>query len=78
MKQRERLLEHLKTGESIDRLNALTELGIFELSARIIDLEERGYSIIKTRKTVINRWDERIRVVEYALNPVKIWSPENE
>ena len=76
MKQRERLLEHLKTGASIDRLSALTELGIFELSARIIDLEDRGHRISKERKTVINRWNEKIRVVEYSINPVNIWSPE--
>lgn len=76
MKQRERLLEHLKTGDSIDRLRALNLLGIFELSARIIDLEERGHLISKTRKSVMNRWGEKIRVTEYRINPVNIWSPE--
>jgi len=78
MKQRERLLEHLKTGASIDRLSALTELGIFELSARIIDLEDRGHRISKKRRAIINRWGEKIRVVEYSINPVNIWSPGNE
>lgn len=72
MKQRERLLEHLKTGDSIDRLRALNLLGIFELSARIIDLEDRGHLISKKRKTITNRWGENCRVVEYSLNPVEI------
>ena len=77
MSQRERLLDHLQSGDTIDRLRALTELGIFELSARIIDLEEQGFNIDKKRKTVANRWGEKIRVVEYRLNPVNVWSPGN-
>ena len=43
--QANRLLEWLQSGKSITRLEALVELGIFELSARIIDLEGEGYVI---------------------------------
>lgn len=67
MSQKQRLLDHLKTGDTIDRLRALTELGIFELSARIIDLEEMGHVITKKRKPVTNRFGETCRVVEYSL-----------
>ena len=79
MSQKQRLLEHLQSGETIDRLRALNKLGIFELSARIIDLEEMGYRVNKNRKNITNRWGENCRVVEYSLNiGINIWSPNNE
>lgn len=65
--QAQRLLEHLKAGKAIDRLSALVELGVFELSARIIDLQNAGYQINKTRKQVTNRFGEKTSIVEYSL-----------
>ena len=65
--QASRLLDHLKTGAAIHRLSALVDLGIFELSARIIDLQNSGHSINKTRKQIINRFGEKASVVEYSL-----------
>lgn len=70
--QSQRLLEHLKSGKPITRLEALTELGIFELSARIIDLENAGHVIPRTRIKVTNRFGESVSVAEYRLaEPVK-------
>lgn len=65
--QANRLLDHLKTGAAINRLSALVDLGIFELSARIIDLQNSGHSINKTRKQIINRFGEKASVIEYSL-----------
>jgi hypothetical protein len=65
--QHNRLLEWLKSGKTITRLEALIELGIFELSARIIDLEEMGYKIPRKTITVRNRFGEKARVKEYRL-----------
>jgi hypothetical protein len=65
--QANRLLEHMQQGKAIDRLSALVELGVFELSARIIDLQNAGHSINKTRKQIINRFGEKANVVEYSL-----------
>ena len=65
--QTSRLLEHLSAGKKIDRLAGLIELGIFELSARIIDLTNAGYKIHKERKQIINRFGEKISVTEYSL-----------
>jgi len=62
-----RILEHFKQGHSVDRLSALVELGVFELSARIIDLQNAGHSINKTRKQITNRFGEKASVVEYSL-----------
>lgn len=65
--QEARLLAHLQTGAHITRLAALTELGIFELSARIKSLEAAGNVINRQTVTVINRWGEKTRVKEYWL-----------
>lgn len=62
-----RLLEHLEAGKSINRLSALLDLGIFELSARVIDIENHGYTVNKERKTVTNRFNEKTSVTEYSL-----------
>lgn len=61
------LYEHFKSGKTINRLQALTELGIFELSARVCDLEKRGVVINKRTISITNRFDERVRLVEYSL-----------
>lgn len=65
--QASRLLDHLKTGATIHRLSALIDLGIFELSARVIDITNAGYSINKTRISIQNRFGEKASVVEYSL-----------
>jgi hypothetical protein len=62
-----RILAHLQTGKTLDRLTALIDLGVFELSARIWQLEKEGYSIKKEPKIIKNRWNEKQRVVEYSL-----------
>jgi len=62
-----RLLIHLQSGASIDRLHALMDLGIFELASRVLDLEKEGYIISRERKTVTNRWNEKVSVTEYRL-----------
>lgn len=67
-----RLLEHLNSGKSINRLSALVELGIFELSARIIDLETHGFKVNKERKTVTNRFNEKTSVTEYSMEMEKV------
>jgi hypothetical protein len=66
-----RLLAHLESGKSIDRLSALTDLGIFELSARLIQLENAGYVFNKIPKKVTNRFGESTRVIEYSLIELK-------
>lgn len=65
--QAERILEHMQKGNAVDRLTALVDLGVFELSARIIDLQRAGHSINKKRKQITNRFGEKASVVEYSL-----------
>lgn len=65
MSQTSRLREHLDSGKTITRLEALTELGIFELSARIIELKQSGYNVAGKMIRVVNRFGEECRVKEY-------------
>ena len=65
--QAKRLLDHLATGATIHRLSALIDLGIFELSSRVIDITRAGYSINKNRVSITNRFGEKTSVTEYSL-----------
>lgn len=64
--QAARLFDHLASGNTVTRLTALTELGIFELSARVIDIEARGYTVPRKTVKITNRWGETVRVTEYG------------
>lgn len=65
MGQRDRLLEHLQTGSTIHRAGAYHELGIFELSSRVGELEALGHIIPRHSMKVTNRWNEDVRVTLY-------------
>ena len=65
MSQRERLLDHLLAGNTIHRAGAYQELGIFELSSRVGELEALGNVIPRKPMTVINKWNEKVRVTLY-------------
>lgn len=67
MTQEKRLLNYLQQGNKITRLQALVELGIFELSSRVVALQKQGYIFIKNRITVTNQFGEKCTVVEYSL-----------
>ncbi|WP_392559762.1 helix-turn-helix domain-containing protein [Orbus mooreae] len=45
--QCELILNHLKSGKSINPLYALNQYGCFRLGARIYDLKQSGYQIDK-------------------------------
>jgi len=65
--QPERLLAHLRKGHTVNRLSCFKELGIFELSARICDLEKQGHEIDKRRVNGVNQWG-KFSFVQYRLN----------
>lgn len=65
MGQKQRVLNWLQEGKTLTRLQALTELGIFELSARLIELKQDGHKIKSESITVQNRWGEKCRVAQY-------------
>ena len=65
--QTKRLLSYLQKGKVINRLDALLKLGIFELSARICEIEKLGVNIHKERKKVTNRFGEEFTIVHYSI-----------
>ena len=65
MSQKTRVLEWLQEGKTLTRLQALTELSIFELSARLIELKRDGYDIKSKSITVENKYGEKCRVAQY-------------
>lgn len=53
--QEERILDYIYRNGSLTRLEAVTELGIFELAARINGLEKKGFTFDKTPITFKTR-----------------------
>lgn len=65
--QCQRILAHLKTGQSITAIGALDKFGCNRLAARIADLRKTGHEISTTTITVFNRDGGKCRVAEYRL-----------
>lgn len=67
MTQQERILEYLKEGKTLTRLNAWDNLGILEAPARISELRNKGHNIQTGFKTVLNRYGEKVKIAEWRL-----------
>ncbi len=69
MTQAQELLHYLKERGSITPLEALQELGIFRLAARIHDLERAGHSIPRETVKVTGRRNGRVAHITRYLRP---------
>ena len=67
MTQQERILEYLKEGKTLTRLNAWDNLGILEAPARISELRSKGHQIQTGFKTILNRYGEKVKIAEWSL-----------
>ena len=67
MTQETRIINHLKANQTLTRLEAVTELNIFELAARINGLEGRGYTFNKVKAKGIDRYNEKFIYTVYSL-----------
>ena len=67
MNQQERILDYLKKGGVLTRLNSWDKLGILEAPARICELRQKGWPIETRMKTVTNRYGEKVRVAEWRM-----------
>lgn len=61
------ILDYLKRNGSITATQAVYDLGITRLSARIFDLRAEGYDISLTIKTGTNRFGKPVHYGEYKL-----------
>ena len=67
MTQQDRILEYLKEGKTLTRLNAWDKLGILEAPARISELRGKGHQIHTGFKTVLHRYGEKVKIAEWRL-----------
>jgi hypothetical protein len=67
MTQRDRILNYLKDGNKLTRLNAWNALGILEAPARISELRAKGHPIKTVMKVVKNRYGEKVKIAEWSL-----------
>lgn len=68
MTQEKRILQWLKDNQTIDPMQALSELGVYRLGARIKDLRDKGYRIITERVDDTNRYGEKVQYAKYRLD----------
>ena len=54
MSQSKLILAHLKTGATLNPLQALAKFGCYRLGARIYDLRQAGYNITTERREAPN------------------------
>ena len=66
-KQTLRLQDHFEAGNTITSLEAFTQLGITQLSARISGLEDTGFQVHREWIKVANRFGEQCSVVQYSM-----------
>jgi hypothetical protein len=67
MSQKDRVLQYLKKGNVLTRLNAWDELGVIETPARISELRNEGHPIQTSMKPIINRYGETVRIAEWFI-----------
>lgn len=67
MKQEERILKYMRDFGSITPLQALDDLGVMRLGARIYDLKRAGHMISRRMVTKKNRYGEAVSFAEYRL-----------
>lgn len=66
MTQTEMILRYLEDNNTISAYEAVIELGILQLAARICDLEKLGYKFTKTPVKSKNRYGESVRFIRYG------------
>lgn len=71
MTQTERVLQYMQDFGSITPLQALGDLSVMRLGARIWDLKQAGYPITRRMVGSKNRYGESVSYAEYRLEENK-------
>lgn len=69
--QKQRLMEYFKSGKKITSLDALSQLGIYRLSARMSELENVGIPISREQTQITNRYGQEVRIKRYWVEPFR-------
>ncbi len=64
-----KVLKYMMDFHSITPIEAMKDLGVMRLAARISDLEDQGFEIEHGRESGKNRWGEKITYAKYSLKP---------
>jgi hypothetical protein len=67
MTQIKRITDYLEEGNTLTCLDAFDKLGVTQLATRIFELKKQGYVINTERKYFINKYNERVSLVEYSM-----------
>lgn len=68
-RQNDRLLEYMRKrhGMGVTQAEAIEDLGIYRLAARISDLRKMGYTIERKMRKVMTRDGRWVYIAEYKL-----------
>ncbi len=66
MTQQERVLDYIAENGSITAFEAVLYLGILQLSARICELEKKGFTFTKTPEKSKNRYGDPVNYIRYG------------
>lgn len=67
MTQKERILKYLEDFGSITQLEAIRDIGVMRLGARIWELNRAGYTIIRETEVSKNRYGKDTRYARYRM-----------
>lgn len=67
MTQEQLILKYLEDFHSITAYQAVVDLGITQLSARLVGLEKKGYRFKKEMQFGTNRYGEKTHYIKYSL-----------
>lgn len=71
MTQCERILKYMHDFGSINPQQAMTDLGVMRLAARVADLKREGHHISRRMVSAKNRYGEAVSFAEYRLEGEK-------
>ena len=70
--QCERIRQYIKDFGSITTLEAITDIGVLRLGARISEMRKRGENIRGEREYVKNRYGKKVPIVRYFLEETNV------
>lgn len=65
--QKQRILDYINETGSITALEAVRELGVLQLSSRLVELERDGIVFHKEQESALNRFGERVYYTRYSI-----------
>ena len=65
--QKERILDYIDEFGSISALEAFRDLGVSQLSARLVEMEKDGIVFHKKQESALNRFGEKVYYTRYSI-----------